>query len=877
MRSAPSLLSIIGVTVANDSIVCSATRQRSDGRGRFFYGALLVSILSALSSATANAASFLTTEQLYYSGQYNECLEIAVAEFDRGVWNDRWPQLAMQCLMTTGRYSEAKSVYDRATKRFATSIGIRAFGADVLRFNGDDVAAVREPLEMITMVNTAPWRYSSSADLITLGRFFIGQGEDAKKVLELFYDRVKKSNSSFAPVYIASAELAISKNDFQLAATELETAAKLQPANPDVFQLQAVAFSESDSEKAAEFLSKALQLNPRHIPSLLMKAEFEIDAERYGDADETLSQVLAINPWHPQAWAYHAVIAHLAGHFDGERAIREIALANWKTNHHVDHWIGQKLSQKYRFREGAQYQRQSLMLASSYVPARFQLAQDLLRLGDEEAGWQMAQQVYDNDAYNVVAYNLLALNDELQKFTTLQNDRFIVRMDSREARIYGQRVLRLLDEAHSTLCSKYGVTLDGPVTVEIFPRQKDFAIRTFGLPGGAGFLGVCFGRVITANSPASQGNSPSNWQAVLWHEFCHVVTLEKTLNRMPRWLSEGISVYEERQRDDAWGERLTPEYQTMLLGDDLTPVSQLSGAFLRPKSPTHLQFAYYQSSLVVEFLIKQHGFETLVRILDDLAVGMPINDAIERYTGSIVEFEQAFEAFAKRTANEMAPGLEFDKIEVEPGEQPTPEMLLEFGKRENNYWAIHQRADRLIQNEELDAAAELLEGLFQKFPSDRSTSSAAVKLARIYRKLDQPGKERESLAHVAGIVDDALPVYRRLMEIDAESETWPSVMEHAQRMLAVQPLQAFPHELLAKGAEHSGDTPVVVDARSALLEMEPTDPAKAHFDLATSLHTIGETDKAKRQVLMALEFAPRYQEALKLLVELQNKDDGNEQ
>ena len=46
--------------------------------------------------------------------------------------------------------------------------------------------------------------------------------------------------------------------------------------------------------------------------------------------------------------------------------------------------------------------------------------------------------------------------------------------------------------------------------------------------GGAGFLGVCFGSVITANSPASQSASPANWQSVLWHEFCHVVTLQKT-------------------------------------------------------------------------------------------------------------------------------------------------------------------------------------------------------------------------------------------------------------------------------------------------------------------------------------------------------------
>ena len=41
--------------------------------------------------------------------------------------------------------------------------------------------------------------------------------------------------------------------------------------------------------------------------------------------------------------------------------------------------------------------------------------------------------------------------------------------------------------------------------VEIFPQRKEFAVRTFGLPGADGLLGVCFGRVITANSPAVAG------------------------------------------------------------------------------------------------------------------------------------------------------------------------------------------------------------------------------------------------------------------------------------------------------------------------------------------------------------------------------------
>ena len=52
------------------------------------------------------------------------------------------------------------------------------------------------------------------------------------------------------------------------------------------------------------------------------------------------------------------------------------------------------------------------------------------------------------------------------------------------------------------------MTLKEPVIVEIFPQKKEFAVRTFGLPGADGLLGVCFGRVITANSPASQGEHP---------------------------------------------------------------------------------------------------------------------------------------------------------------------------------------------------------------------------------------------------------------------------------------------------------------------------------------------------------------------------------
>ena len=151
--------------------------------------------------------------------------------------------------------------------------------------------------------------------------------------------------------------------------------------------------------------------------------------------------------------------------------------------------IGRKLSQKYRFREGSEYQRRALTFNPKFTAASFQLAQDLLRLGQDDVGWELARTVAEADEYNVVAHNLLTLYDRLKDFSVLEADNIFVRMDPREASIYGDDVVQLLTEARKVLCEKYDVQPDAPIVVEIFPEQKDFAIRTFGLPGGAGFSG----------------------------------------------------------------------------------------------------------------------------------------------------------------------------------------------------------------------------------------------------------------------------------------------------------------------------------------------------------------------------------------------------
>jgi tetratricopeptide (TPR) repeat protein len=837
---------------------------------------LLGLIVAAALPQAALAADILEAFSLYRTGKYAECVELADKGIQEGQFSENWPLVKLKAEMALGRYEDAQKTLDSALERFRYSIALRWYGRDVCRFNGQAERAELLTREIGELGRQAIWRYRDATNLIVLGRYSLVEGTDPKKVLDALYNEIKKQQPKFAEAFLASGELALEKHDYQLAAEEFEQAIKLDPDEPAGHYGLARAFAPSETAKAEASLSKALELNPNHVDSMLVLLDAHVDAERYDEARELLERIEKVNPHEPRAAAYRAVLAHLDNEPKQEQAFRKVALKHWATNPEVDHLIGRKLSQKYRFAEGAAYQRKSLDIDGTYLPAKIQLAQDLLRLGDEDEGWRLAEAVFEKDGYNVVAHNLVTLEENLTKFRTLEEDGFIVRMDAREAEIYGSRVLDLLKRARSTLADKYEVKIDKPVVVEMFPRQQDFAIRTFGLPGGAGFLGVCFGRVITANSPASQGESPSNWEATLYHEFCHVVTLHKTRNKMPRWLSEGISVYEERQADPTWGQAINPHYRELMLGEELTPVSQLSGAFLEPKTPLHLQFAYFESSLVVEYLVDKYGLDMLRRVLVDLGAGMPINDSLNRYTGSLAALDAEFAKFAKQRAEAMAPEADWETPEL-PRRAPS-QVLAEFVKEHpTNYRALGRLAEQLIAEKKFDEAKAPLEAMRKLYPEDASEGNPLKLLAAVHRELKETELERAALEKLAALSADDLKAFERLAELAAADGDQRAALKYARRMLAVNPLQRAPHRLLASAATASEDRATAIEAYRALLNLDPVDPAEIHYQLATLLENQGtDLPAARRHILQALEDAPRYRAAHQRLLAILQRMEENE-
>jgi tetratricopeptide (TPR) repeat protein len=832
---------------------------------RFF---LLLGLLwGAVTVVPAVASDLDDAKLLYRSGKYTEAQAFAKEQVEAGIWNERWPRLLIDCQMALGKYSDATRTYEDAIRRYPTSLTLRMQGLQAYRDASKPQQAADAQNQIMLLLQSSPSRYASRDNLVAAGRFFAMRGEDARKILEAFYDRVRDADPEHVEAYIATAELALEKGDYKVAAETLTAAERFDEVDPRIPYLLARAWESSDPEKANSAINAALKLNPGHIPSLIYQADAAIDRELYPKAEEILWNVLSINVHQQQAWALMAVLAHLKGNFEQEVLLRAAALSSWSENPDVDHLIGKKLSQKYRFEEGAEYQRKALEVDPTYTRSRFQLAQDLLRLGNEDVGWEVARLAAEQDEYNVVASNLMTLRERIKGFSVLEANGIQVRMDSMEASIYGPAVMELLSEAKETLCQKYDVTPGAPIVVEIFPEQKDFAIRTFGLPGGAGFLGVCFGRVITANSPASQGERPSNWKSVLWHEFCHVVTLEKTKNRMPRWLSEGISVYEERQRNGAWGESMTPVYREMLLDDALTPVTQLSSAFLSPPSPIHLQFAYYQSSLVVEFLVQKHGLAAIKGILSDLGDGLIINDAMARNVGSLQRLDAEFAEFARKHAAAFGPKADWSREGV--AEQPRlSDWELWVKEHPNSYWGLRATAEAYVAKGEMEKAKHALEKLEELDTLTGERGGPLEWLARVYQELGDVKAERKALAENVAKSSDALPSLRRLIELAREDENWTAVQQYAGNLIAINPMLPEGQVALAQAAEQQGDFANAAGALRALARMDPVDPAAIDYRMARALQNMGALEESKHHVLRALLEAPRYREAHELLLQL---------
>jgi hypothetical protein len=419
----------------------------------------------------------------------------------------------------------------------------------------------------------------------------------------------------------------------------------------------------------------------------------------------------------------------------------------------------------------------------------------------------------------------------------------LLRLHKDEAAVLEPYVLDLVNRTIETYSKRYGFELKQPVVVELYPDHDDFAVRIAGLPG-IGLLGVTFGYLVAMDSPTGRADDDFHWGTTLWHEMAHVFTLEATNHLVPRWFSEGVSVYEEWSTGPLKGRHIPLPVLAAIKEDKFLPVAELDRGFIRPTYEAQVIVSYMQAGLICEYIAGRFGQEALERMLVEFRDGKDTAQAIQAALGiSPGEFDESFAGYVETELGAVVAGLE------------------SWQERQ----ALLQKA---VEDQDWRLAAARAAEAIELFPDYVDEGSPYLAKARAHRELDDTALLTSTLLEYrrrGGYDPDALIALARTL---AEAGRRDDAIGVFEDVLMVAPLRAEVHrefgELLARA-----DRPREALAEyQALLAMNPLDLADAHYRLAHTYVALEDRAKGREHLLYALEIAPHYREAQQLLLEI---------
>ena len=783
-----------------------------------------------------------------------------------------------QLFFETGRVDEAIGLMERIIDRYpkpANTLELAMMYAYRGRTADYDDALQRAARQAS---QTSSRRYRPDEEyLLAYGRLLeLVLNENPKTTLRAYYGQIIQRQPEFTRAYIAAGNLSYQHSGYAVAAKYFIQALEREPENQEALAGLAECYWKSRDGRIVEILDRLTGLNPNHPRARAIQVEQLLDLADTKPALALIEQALAINPISLRFLSLRSAAEFLEDDHDAMVDTQFEVLSFNPSYSELFRTTGRLASRHYRFEEGAAFQERALVTDPSDHQARAEYTLDLMRLGREQEGRAELQKAAQADPYNVLLFNLLNLMDTLETFTTIERGSFVLRLPGAEAPVLAEDMLDLLEDAIAHYETRYAVELEKPVLIELFDQHDDFMVRSVGLPGNAGHLGICFGKVVTMDAPSVRPKGSSNWQSVLWHEFVHVVTLQKTKNRMPRWLSEGISVYEEGQRSPAWRSKLDPVHRAVIHGEDLPGIEDIGAFFTRPKSAGHLMFGYFLAGDFVQFYADTYGFDALVDTLDRIRNGADTIMALADAAG--VETEALDDAFAQYFTKRIA--LYENLPAMAEAQQPAEaEVYTQFpglrpgGGEEADpaaspFGAALKLAMESMRDKDWSAAVEALEEAHALFPDYTGPDAPLRQLAKLYA--DQGDKEalRETLLRLVDWTSTELSASLELVTLLSESEDWAGLVDAARQTLAIDPYDVKTRGTLVKGLLETGELEAALAALDVLAHLDSGNATERRLQRVQILTTAGDWVAAKEQVIGLLEELPHYWEAQQLLLEI---------
>jgi tetratricopeptide (TPR) repeat protein len=640
----------------------------------------------------------------------------------------------------------------------------------------------------------------------------------------------------------------------------------VNPHHPGALLGMARSKNFDGSSESLEFVDQSLESSPNSVDALVFRARLRLDLENNEDAMEDIEKALSINPRSIDALTTRATAEWLAGDDAAYQATRDQLLAIDPANSTLFNEIAELAVRQRRYAGAVDLARQAVGIDPLNGAAWGTLGLNELRLGQVEAARANLETSFERDPYNPWIKNTLDLLDTFDEYRLVETDRFELMLHESEADLLAPYVGELAEEAYTALSERYEYAPPTPVRVEVYPRHADFSVRTVGL-AGLGALGVCFGNVLAIDSPAARDAGEFNWGSTLWHELAHTMTLGLSNHRVPRWLTEGLSVLEERRARRGWGDDLTPQFLGAYKSGDVFPVSQLSQGFVRPRFPEQLAFSYYQASLVAEMIEEERGFDTILAMLRAYGDGLSDREVFEQVLGVDPEdFDDRFDDWLQaRFDTQLAAVPAVHREDVGLIERALGSMR---GGDGGAFPAELANGRELAEEGNIEEAIESFERAKSLFPEYVGPGSAYEELARLHLERGDTAAAAHELQGLTSINENAYSANVALAQMLSKLGDTSGAVEALERAIYVSPYDRALHERMVELYTGLGDLQGVVSSRRALVALNPVDRSDALYRLALAYEAAGDAASARRQVLRALELAPNFVEAQELLLRL---------
>lgn len=698
----------------------------------------------------------------------------------------------------------------------------------------------------------------SSAEYTSAGRAYtlLGNGNaNAVRAALSAFDRAVRADSNNLDAQRRIGLLFLEKYNAPEARASFEGVLKRAPTDADALLGLAQVEEFEGKGTAMATARKALAAAPGHAGVLAYVARLQLDAEAFDSARATAERAIRTDSTRMEAWAVLGAQAWITGDSATYRRALQAATALQPLPATFLTALAEAAVRQRRYAEAVRLAQQAVRYDSASIAALGVLGTTQLRIGQMSEGRAAVERAFALDPFNLWHKNTLDLLDKMRSFTTVSRGRFEVVAPADDAELLSLYIMPLLERAYDSLSVRYGYRAPTPVRLEFFRQHADFSVRTVGLTG-LGALGVSFGSLLAMDTPNARERGTFNWGSTAWHELTHAFTLGASSHRVPRWLSEGLSVLEERRANTGWGARTTLPWLMAYRNGRLRNVSTLTDGFMRPRYPEETSFSYYHASLFCEWVERTKGARALPDLLVAYRDGLDTPAAMQRVLGlTMAQLDAQFDTWLKqRFATELQAVAGSSAADSSGGD----------------FVRTMQRAVGLIDSQR-DTAQVLLERARRAFPSYAGDDGPAWYLSRVALAVHDTSLALQMLEQVTDRDETAYTANKLEAELRERRGDVAGAAAAIERLLWVWPYVTGDHEALAILASKLGDHARAIRERRAVIALRPPDLTEARYELARALAAGGDITAARRELLGILEDAPSYENAQQLLLELRKR------